>query len=84
MVAAANWRLYRGSKEGQDEAIRDNKPLEEAPQTLSLFAAGAKEWAKVKAKFFPTQDHLSMSALALYSSELLQAMVDVVADVYHP
>lgn len=63
MVAAANWRLRRGVAEGEDGTNQVEKSLEEAPQTLSLFAAGAKEWAKVRSRFFPNVDHLSKLAL---------------------
>lgn len=57
MVAAANWRLETGVDQVK---MNDKERAEkEAPQSLSLFAAGAKEWAKVKAEFFPNQPYLS-------------------------
>lgn len=60
MAAAANWRLERGSNVAQSEADDKQRAENEAPQSLSLFAAGAKEWTKVRDEFFPNQAHLSM------------------------
>lgn len=63
MVAAANWRRESGVQKAENGTYDEEKAEKEAPQTLSLFAAGAKEWAKVKAEFFPSQNHLSKSII---------------------
>lgn len=46
MAAAANWRLENGVDEAKNETNEKARAEREAPQTLSLFAAGAKEWTK--------------------------------------
>jgi hypothetical protein len=92
MAAAANWRLESGVDEAKKTQHDKERAEKEAPQTLSLFAAGAQEWAKIRDEFFANQRHFSQSLLGPSSSivypyrcdPLLTGSAELVVLVVHP